>query len=349
MAMSKTLPDLNDEAILDLAKQKQVLKIIAVITLVTFVPLGIKNIIAGEVMLGIVLLAFEVSLLLEITAIVYNRVTVFGHYLSLFLLIFSAVLSVRVFGTLATYWIYPIMISMIFLLSEKVAITSNFILITCSGFAALMHQDGAVTLRYVVSLTVTAIIVHVVVQAIRSLQQELRTLLVRDSLTGTYNRHELNTSLESTIEQFPCSSISLVDVDKFKFINDEFGHDVGDRILVSVVSTIQKQLSPSEKMFRLGGDEFLILHSGKDRILAEETGHRILNKIRQLPSPSEQAITISIGIAESRPFEEGKEWMKRADLALYQSKRDGRNRVTSYDDTSTIDPEPQSKQQDCAS
>ncbi|MCZ4292621.1 GGDEF domain-containing protein [Vibrio sinaloensis] len=337
--MGKTLPNLNDEAILDLAKQKQVLKIIAVITLVTFVPLGIKNIVAGEVMLGVVLLAFEVSLLLEITAIVYNRSTLFGHYLPLFLLIFSAVLSVRVFGTLATYWIYPILISLIFLLPEREAIVSNFIMITGSGFAALMHQDAAVTLRYVISLTVTAIIVHVVVQAIRALQLELRTLLVRDSLTGVYNRHELNASLENAIAQYPCSSISLIDVDKFKYFNDQFGHDVGDRILVSIVASLQQEVSPTDKLFRLGGDEFLILHYGKDQILAEETSQRILNKVRQLPSPSDQAITISVGIAECRPFEENKEWIKRADLALYQSKRHGRNRMTSYRDAMADDVE----------
>lgn len=328
--MGKTLPDLNDEAILDLAQQKQLLKTIAAITLLIFVPLGVKNIIAGEIMLGLVLLAFEISLLLEITAIIYNRRSIFGHYLPLLLLIISAVLAVRVFGTLATYWIYPILISLIFLLPKREAITSNFIMISGSSFAALMHQDVAVTLRYVISLTVTAIIVHVVVQAIRALQLELRTLIVKDALTGVNNRHELNKSLELAIEQYPCSSISLIDIDRFKYINDHFGHDAGDRVLISIAACIQQEMDTEDKLFRLGGDEFLLLHHGKDQLLARETSNRILNKVRQLPSPSEQAMTISIGVAESRPFEESKEWIKRADLALYQSKRAGRNRLSTH-------------------
>ncbi|MCG9726773.1 GGDEF domain-containing protein [Vibrio brasiliensis] len=328
--MSKTLPDINDEAILDLAKQKQLLKIIAAITLIIFVPLGIKNIIAGEIMLGMVLLAFEISLLLEITAIIYNRISLFSHYLPLVLLLISAVLAVRVFGTLATYWIYPILISLIFLLPKREAITSNFIMISGSGFAALMHQDVAVTLRYVISLIVTAIIVHVVVQAIRALQVELRTLLVKDALTGVYNRHELNDSLESAIEHYPCSSLSLIDVDNFKYVNDLFGHDVGDRVLISIAACIQQEMELDDKLFRLGGDEFLLLHHGKDQLLAEEKSSRILNRVRQLPSPSEQPITISIGIAECQPSEQAREWIKRADLALYQSKRAGRNRMTRY-------------------
>lgn len=341
--MSKTLPDLNDEAILDLKQQKQVLKVIAAITLLIFVPLGIKNIIAGEIMLGMVLLAFEISLLIEIAVIIYNRQSIFGHYLPLMLLLFSAVLAVRVFGTLTTYWTYPILISLIFLLPRRDAITANFILISGSGFAALMHQGFAITMRYVISLIVTAIIVHVVVRAIRTLQLERHNLLVRDTLTGVFNRHELNSSLENAIEQYPRSCITLIDVDRFKYINDQFGHDVGDQVLVSIANTIEQQMSASDKLFRLGGDEFLLLHQGTDLVLAQEMGTRILNSIRQLPSPSEYALTISGGIAQSRPFEESKEWIKRADLALYQAKHAGRNQISSSHCTQQTQDEPLSQ------
>ncbi|MEZ8100771.1 hypothetical protein [Vibrio bivalvicida] len=83
MGKSDILHKPDDEAILDLTQQKKLLKVIATITLLVFVPLGIKNIIVGELMLGIVLLAFEISLLLEVAAIVYNKQTFFSYYLPL--------------------------------------------------------------------------------------------------------------------------------------------------------------------------------------------------------------------------------------------------------------------------
>lgn len=322
------LENLNDEAILDVQQQKQVLKIIATITLVIFIPLGIKNILTGEIMLGMVLLAFEISLLLEIAALIYNKKTVFGHYIPLALLVLSAVLAVKIFGTLATYWLYPIIISIIFLLPRSEAITANFIIISASGFAALMHQDFSITIRYVFSLIVTAIIVHVVVGAIRNLQQELRSLLVTDAMTGAYNRHELPTILTRTLEKHPCSCIVIIDIDNFKSVNDHYGHDVGDKVIIRIVDIIRDHTSDEELLFRLGGDEFLLVVQGQEQDSVLTLMNRLNKKIRQAEYPQDLSMTISSGIAQSQPFEEIKEWMKRADLALYQSKHQGRDRTS---------------------
>lgn len=321
---------IDEEAILDLKQQKQVLKVIASITLLVFVPLGVKNILIGEIMLGIVLLAFEISLLLEITALIYNKQSFIGYYLPLALLVLSAVLAVKVFGTLATYWLYPVVISVIFLLPQRIAIMSNGVMIFASGYAALLHQEFSITARYVVSLVVTAIIVHVVVKAIRSLQRELRLTLITDAMTGALNRHELPLALEQTLADYPCSSIAIIDIDNFKFINDNFGHDVGDKVIVNVVESIQGHTSEREQLFRLGGDEFLLLIQGREQLSAETLMKHLTEQVRDASYPHTHPVTISSGVAESKAFEEIKEWMKRADLALYQSKHLGRDRVSVY-------------------
>lgn len=330
MGKSDTLHKQHDEAILDLTQQKQLLKVIATITLLVFVPLGIKNIMIGELMLGIVLLAFEISLLLEVTAIVYNKQTFFSYYLPLSLLIISAILTVAIFGTLGTYWLYPVVIGIIFLLPKREAIISNAIIIIASGYAATLHVDHGITARYVISLIVTAILVHVVVGAVRKLQADMHNLLVRDPMTGAFNRHELNSSLEDAVEHYSTSTIAIVDVDRFKYINDRYGHDVGDRVLMVIVNTFNRYMGPSDKLFRLGGDEFLLIFHGKDRLLTEEIMNYIAKEIRHTVHANSTGITISVGVAESEPFTEIREWMKRADLALYESKRLGRDKVSYY-------------------
>lgn len=342
MSKSKALQRLEQDAILSQEQQIKVLKLIATITLMIFIPLGIKNIFLGEVMLGAVLLAFEVSLLLEIAAIIYNRTTLMGYYIPLALLTVSAVLAINVFGTLATYWLYPILISTIFLLPRREALITNIAMIGLSSIAALSHLSPSVVLRYLISLVVTAIIVHVVVKAVRVLQAELRSLSVTDPMTGAFNRHELPKALEYTIANYPCSCIAIIDIDKFKQINDVHGHDIGDKVIIDMVKAINASTTDKELLFRLGGDEFLLLIQDRDLRLAERLMNHLTNQIRMTNFAHKQTVTISSGVAESKTFEEIKEWMKRADLALYESKHLGRNRVSIY--TPALDAQLESRQ-----
>ncbi|RTZ17558.1 GGDEF domain-containing protein [Vibrio aquaticus] len=342
MGKSKAVQRLEQDAILSQEQQTQVLKLIASITLLIFIPLGINNIFNDEIMLGAVLLAFEISLLLEISAIILNRTTLLSYYIPLALLTVSAVLAINVFGTLATYWLYPIVISTIFLLPRREALVTNVTMILFSSLAALQHQTPEVTLRYLISLVVTTIIVHVVVKAVRNLQAELRSLSVTDPMTGTYNRHELPAALERTIAQYPCSCIAIIDIDNFKQVNDDHGHDIGDKVIIDTVKTIKAVTTDKELLFRLGGDEFLLLIQDRDLKLAERLMNHLTNQVRMVNFAHQQSVTISSGVAESKTFEEIKEWMKRADLALYKSKHLGRNRVSVY--TPALDDQLESRQ-----
>lgn len=340
MAKSGTFQEQNRQAVLDLKQQKQLLKVIAVITLVVVVPLGIKNIVIGELMLGFALLAFEISLLLEVTAIIYKRQTFFNYYLPVSLLIASAVLTVAIFGNLGTYWIYPIVLGISFLLPKNEAIFANTLLICAASIASSLHLEWAYGLRYFISLVVTAILTQAVVAAVRKLHVDMHDLLIRDAMTGAYNRHELSSSLEDAIEHHTVSSIAIIDLDRFKYINDYYGHDAGDKVLMKVVAKINHFTADSDKLFRLGGDEFLILFRGKERILTEEIMNYIAKEIRHTIHVDSVGVTISVGVAESQPFQEVRDWMKHADLALYKSKQLGRDKVSSY--TPSMEPQQES-------
>lgn len=322
--------DSASDSILSTAQQKKVLKVVATITILIFIPLGIKNLIIGEIMLGAVLLSFELSLLAEIAAIIYSRRSIVGHIVPLCLLITSLLLSVHIFGTLATYWVYPVVISVIFLLPENRYLPANVIIIAGSSIVALPHQDPAETLRFFISLITCLIIGHYVVKSIMNLHNELHYLSTRDAMTGALNRRQLDSFLQRSLRQSSSSTVAMIDIDRFKTVNDLYGHDVGDDVINKVVMTIKSSTRTQDALFRLGGDEFLLLLNDADQNSAHIAMRKVFSQIKDITFPNDINITLSVGIAESLYGDDIEKWLKRADLSLYQAKRSGRNQISLY-------------------
>lgn len=122
-------------------------------------------------------------------------------------------------------------------------------------------------------------------------------------------------------------SLLVLDIDFFKHINDDFGHDVGDLILISLVERITSRVRDSDALCRIGGEEFVLVLSATNglqpRVLAEDIRIMIANQSFELGV----RLSLSIGVAELRAEEDIAGWMKRGDRALYQAKQQERNRV----------------------
>lgn len=181
--------------------------------------------------------------------------------------------------------------------------------------------------------------------AIESLRASIETALVnRDPLTGAYGRIEMVPELMELHEQArrggtPCCIVFL-DVDHLKHINDEHGHQVGDAVLAGVVHQLESQLRSEDKLFRYGGDEFLITLPGAD--LA--TGHTVVTRLRESlahnmlitdPRGTALRVTASFGLALLDPEVELPECVARADQALILAKTAGRNRAILWDTSVT--------------
>jgi diguanylate cyclase (GGDEF)-like protein len=162
----------------------------------------------------------------------------------------------------------------------------------------------------------------------------------RDALTGAHGRIEMLPTLREWRElarrnvQQCC--IAFMDLDHLKEINDRHGHVVGDRVLAGVVRHVTEHLRPYDKVFRYGGDEFLISLSGADL----EIGKKVIGHIREqiaaapaIASPDGQPIatTASFGLALLEPDISVEDSIDRADKALLVAKAAGRNRVCSWD------------------
>ncbi len=144
---------------------------------------------------------------------------------------------------------------------------------------------------------------------------ELMELTVRDPLTGAYNRRYLSRlRKEVEVDDRKWAAV-LIDMDGFKKINDEFGHDAGDKALQKMAHFIRRQGRAEDRLIRIGGDEFLILIQVKS---SEEVGH-IAKRFREIAS-REAPYAFSMGSAYKRPYEPLEELLHRADRAMYQDK-----------------------------
>ncbi|MDF1795067.1 MAG: diguanylate cyclase [Coxiellaceae bacterium] len=157
----------------------------------------------------------------------------------------------------------------------------------------------------------------------------------RDTLTNAYNRRFLTEWLvqqRKLIERYHYSvSCLLFDIDHFKKINDDFGHDKGDEVLVAFVKYITSTLRDSDILVRYGGEEFLVLLSHTEMNMALQTAERIRERIEKLSIAGlpQGRLTTSIGVScwSCNDNADYNYLLKLADDALYQAKNNGRNRV----------------------
>ncbi|MBO5691841.1 MAG: sensor domain-containing diguanylate cyclase, partial [Spirochaetaceae bacterium] len=167
-----------------------------------------------------------------------------------------------------------------------------------------------------------------------------------DALTGTLNRKSGEEFLSTMFQQFQGGELSplvmMLDLDNFKKTNDTYGHDVGDEVLKRTTKEILRNIRSSDRLFRWGGEEFVLVFNGVDKDYDRSLSDKILFCVHQLQFDTDQGsfhTSISIGSAWFRPTDTS--WhqaLKRADMALYHSKGSGKNCYTNYDNDIELNP-----------
>lgn len=185
-------------------------------------------------------------------------------------------------------------------------------------------------------------IIHLVGMSIASLHLRLKLehQSIRDPLTGLFNRHFMQVTLEKELSRARRRENSLgvlmVDVDHFKAFNDQFGHAAGDSVLQSVAAALQSNVRAEDAACRYGGEEFLIVLPEISVEAAVELAERLRQIVSRLDdyrqASNTRPITISVGIA-LYPVDalDPAELIDKADQALYRAKNEGRNKVVLYD------------------
>jgi diguanylate cyclase (GGDEF)-like protein len=172
--------------------------------------------------------------------------------------------------------------------------------------------------------------------------QRLRNALLEkalfDSLTGLRNRHHLDEALHTqmnlAVRNGTPLSCLMIDIDHFKAINDNYGHEAGDLVIKNVATIIQRAVRDIGMAFRYGGEEFLVLLSGTDEASAEACATEIYNNVRNMTLrfglTELGQVDVSIGIASYPQHTQSDSLLRAADAALYRAKELGRSRIVSF-------------------
>ncbi|HUD34625.1 MAG TPA: GGDEF domain-containing protein, partial [Variovorax sp.] len=167
-----------------------------------------------------------------------------------------------------------------------------------------------------------------------ALNTQLRDRAETDSLTGLPNRRRFDAVLsdaQACSDAGIVQSIGIVDVDHFKSVNDRFGHDVGDVVLIEVARCLRQGLANGDTVARLGGEEFGVVFAQADGAEAVERAQALRRRVEALACADGRGglvrVTVSIGVAEMERGEVATGATRRADLAMFQAKGLGRNRV----------------------
>jgi diguanylate cyclase (GGDEF)-like protein len=168
----------------------------------------------------------------------------------------------------------------------------------------------------------------------RSAEAQAQQLARRDPLTGLPNRRGFVESVTPLLERARVDNLPaallLVDIDRFKSINDIYGHDVGDVVLCGIARRIERWEGPMCTVARLGGEEFGLLTIGMEGIILGRFAESIRRGIAACDhseAVGERLVTASVGVAEVRPACDFQQLYRLADEALYDAKRGGRNKV----------------------
>lgn len=188
-----------------------------------------------------------------------------------------------------------------------------------------------------------ALVVHTEGIYSKKMNKRLKNEADYDALTNAYSRRrgveELANAYSSFVKGSQNPTLMMFDLDRFKLINDNFGHDIGDVVLRRTVEAINEIIKDTDIIIRWGGDEFIGVFYGLKKEEAIEIAQRILDKINSIEIPVKTSeiddivkIEMSIGVTYfSKSDRQASDAVKRADDAMYESKETGRNKVSFFD------------------
>lgn len=185
-----------------------------------------------------------------------------------------------------------------------------------------------------------ALVAGFVIRDLLRSRREFERLSRTDSLSGLANRRGFNDAVAKVEGN---ASLAIIDIDRFKSINDRFGHQAGDRVIQAISSVLNEVFGESHLVARLGGEEFgVVLRGGTlaERLALVEEARLRIGQERSGLHDMEPSVTISAGIAEFRPGQRPEVTYAWADKALYLAKKSGRDRVVHESSLTIVAPAP---------
>lgn len=247
-------------------------------------------------------------------------------------LIISSILGVcaLILGLLLTVYIIRIIMNRIYNIQGQIKTFDDSLQVeeTSTTVSKVKTKDELEELEYDIQTLMSKLTKEI--ESREQVEKQLLNLATRDKLTGLFNRHkwdeQIHTYINLAQRGYPFGLI-LLDIDYFKRINDKYGHQTGDKILHALGQELTERLRDIDLIFRMGGEEFAIICPMKDSSHTYKVACEIRSHIERLSIKGLPGFTVSVGVATYKNSDNTTTLYKRADMALYQAKAQGRNQV----------------------
>lgn len=239
-------------------------------------------------------------------------------------------------GVNGLFWIYPLILFNFFMVSPGKALSATLLVMAALAGHALFWPGTVFESHYqMISFLVTSGtasgLTFIFASRTRNQRDQLQQLAVLDPLTGARNRRAMNEELKiasaSQRRHGDCYAVLVMDLDAFKQINDTYGHQAGDQVLMDFVELLKAHSRKEDRLFRFGGEEFLLLLPNTDlaslQVVASHLQQQVALHLKGPGGP----VTMSSGGAILQRGEHWEAMLQRADQRLYQAKSAGRNRA----------------------
>jgi diguanylate cyclase (GGDEF)-like protein len=312
-------------------RRRHAYRYILLLLAVILLPIVTQSLYVGQLLPGVAGLLLLGVLMANIWLLSIGREAFLPPGLVLLLCISLLVISVYHGQNYNLYWMYPLLVTLPFLLKTRWAVLLGVLCGLVLAPLVLTHYETATALIIGSSMGLTWLISAWLVFAVTEQSRRLRDMAVTDPLTGAYNRRFLELEADKAIHHWRRNqrpaTLLIMDIDHFKRINDRHGHAVGDAALRKAVQVISGRIRGVDTICRFGGEEFVVLLADTDidagATVAQEL-RAIIEGARILP---EGKMTVSIGASEVAQATDLDHWLNLADAALYMAKSNGRNRV----------------------
>ena len=243
--------------------------------------------------------------------------------------------TVYVNGPQQVYWAFPALMAVFYLIRPREAVAGAIVTVVSILPVLLPGTDSHETTTILITIVVMSAFAFAFSLITNRQREQLLQLATKDPLTGAGNRRGLDAKLTDVVNAFNRSatpaSLVLIDLDHFKAVNDAYGHAVGDHILKSVTELINLRIRVTDSLYRVGGEEFVVVLEGADLHRAAHLAEQLRTLVDANELVPDHAVTISLGVAELKSGEIPNDWLHRADEALYRAKDAGRNSTSLSD------------------
>lgn len=328
-------PDRDEgEAVLS-AYRDRIFYRLGIVAVILLLPFVVNAFLQGRVGVAFTSLALVAIFVIDVVAIRQGRKPPVAPAILIIPVALTIGVTIVRQGVIGALWAYPAVMLFQFVASRWMANALNGLLVILVTVLAYQYLGPSITIRVFVTLVLTMLFTNIFLGNVLRLQERLRKLGITDALTGVYNRRQMDKEVGDAVERYQRyganSCLLLADIDHFKQINDDAGHAAGDRVLKEIAALMRRSLRKLDLVFRVGGEEFLVLLPDVKQPGAVEAAEKLRREVASAQFLPGRTITVSIGVAELGPGETGDQWVSRIDRALYAAKNSGRDRVVIAD------------------